>query len=112
MFNKDYILLKQLLQIIERINEYTATYENAKQFATDYKTFDATLMNFIALGETVGKINKEFRSLHKDIKWRKIYAFRNIIAHEYFGVDEEEILEIIKKYLPIFQKDLVKILNE
>lgn len=52
-------------------------------------------MNIVALGETVGKLSEKFRDMHDQIEWRKIYAFRNIIAHDYFGVDEEEVLGII-----------------
>jgi len=66
-------------------------------------------MNFVALGETLGKLSKDFKNQHKNIPWRKIYAFRNIIAHEYFGVDEDEIFGIIKKHLPDFYNNLKNI---
>ena len=68
-------------------------------------------MNFVALGETVGKLSEEFRDKHPTIEWSKIYAFRNIIAHDYFGVDEEEVFGIIKKHLPILQTDLQNLLS-
>jgi len=109
---KDYILIKQMLQIVERILEYTQNFDNSDDFVADYKTFDATLMNFVALGETVSKLSEEFRDKHEDIEWRKIYAFRNIIAHDYFGVDEEEVFGIIRKHLPKLKKDLQALINE
>ena len=110
MFNSDVVLIKQLLQIIGRIDEYTNNFNNPDDFAEDYKTFDATLMNFIALGETVDKLSMQFRDEHHNIEWRKIYAFRNIIAHDYFGVDEEEVLGIIRKHLPKLKNDLEKLI--
>jgi uncharacterized protein with HEPN domain len=112
MYNADIILVKHLLQTIERIFEYTANFNNPDDFAADYKTFDATLMNFVALGETVSKISEPFRDKYNNIEWRKIYAFRNIIAHDYFGVDEEEVFEIIKKHLPKLQADLQNLIND
>ncbi len=69
-------------------------------------------MNFVALGETVGKLSEQFRNNHQNIEWRKIYAFRNSIAHDYFGIDEEEVFGIIKKHLPKLQIDLQNLINE
>jgi len=106
MFSTDLILIEQILQTIDRIFEYTEHFINPDEFSEDYKTFDATLMNFVALGETVGKLSDQFREKHDQIEWRKIYAFRNIIAHDYFGVDEEEVLGIIRKHLPKLKEDL------
>jgi len=112
MYSTDYILIKQMFQTVERILEYTLNFDNPDDFVADYKTFDATLMNFVALGETVGKLSEQFREKHENIEWRKIYAFRNIIAHDYFGIDEEEVFGIIKKHLPKLKIDLQKLLNE
>lgn len=106
MYNRDIVLVKQMTQTIDRIFEYIMSFDNADDFVADYKTFDATLMNFIALGETVGKLSDEFRESHSEVEWRKIYAFRNIIAHDYFGIDEEEVFGIIKTHLPKLQKEL------
>lgn len=92
MFDIDKILINQILQSIERIFEYTQIFKSPDDFVSDHKTFDATLMNFVAIGETVSKISEQFRDDHDNIEWRKIYAFRNIIAHDYFGVDEEKYL--------------------
>lgn len=111
MFSKDIILVKQMLQTIERIFEYSSGYDNIDDFVADYKTFDATLMNFVALGETVGKLSDEFRDNHSTIEWSKIYAFRNIIAHDYFGIDEEEVFGIIKKHIPKLQIDLQNLIS-
>ncbi len=110
MFEKNLILVKQMLEVIDRIFDYTKNCKNTDDFASDSKTFDATLMNFILLGESVGKLSLDFRNQCSQINWKKIYGFRNIIAHNYFGVDEEEVWEIIKKHLPKLKKDLCKIL--
>ncbi len=110
MYNKDIILIKQMLLTIERIFEYTEKINNPDDFSDDYKTFDATLMNFIALAEIVGKISEQYRNLNSFVEWRKIYAFRNIIAHDYFGIDEEDVFDIIKNHLPILKKELEKLL--
>ncbi len=111
MCSKDYLLIKLMQQTIDRILEYTQDIDNSDGFAADYKTFDATLMNFVVLGETVGRLSEQFRANYKNIEWKKIYAFRNIVAHDYFGVDEEEVFEIIKKHLPKLNVDLQDLIN-
>lgn len=111
MYNSDVVIVKQMILTIERIREYTSEFDNPDDFASDYKTFDATLMNFVALGEMVGKLSFEFRDLHHHIEWSKIYAFRNIIAHDYFGVDEEEVFGIIQKHIPILHEHLQNLIN-
>ncbi len=80
-----------------------------KQFQKDYLRFDATLMNFIVIGEMVGKLSTDLKDNNKDVDWEKIHAFRNVLAHDYFGVLEKEVWEIIKKDLPPFKKAIEKI---
>jgi uncharacterized protein with HEPN domain len=60
----------------------------------------------------VGKISKELKDSNPDIDWRKIYALRNVIAHDYFGVFELEVWQIIKNDLPIFEKQLIYMLDK
>jgi uncharacterized protein with HEPN domain len=55
------------------------------------------MMNFVALGETVSKLSDKFKKKYNYIDWQKIYAFRNIIAHDYFGIYAPEVWEIIKQ---------------
>jgi len=52
------------------------------------------------MGELVNQLSPEFRMAHEQIDWRKISAFRNIIAHDYFGTDEEEGWQIIRNHFP------------
>ncbi|MBX3044223.1 MAG: DUF86 domain-containing protein [Candidatus Kapabacteria bacterium] len=112
MFSQDQILIRQLLLTIDRVLEYSINLNSPDDLAIDYKTFDAILMNFVALGETVGKLSNDIKEKQRNIDWRKIYAFRNIVAHDYFGVDEEVVWQIIQKHLPKLKSDLQSIINQ
>ena len=101
-----------LLECINKIFQFSNELKNSEEFENDTKSFDAVLMNFIVLGESISKLSDEFKDHHKHIEWRKIYAFRNVIAHDYFGLLPEEIWQIIKKNLPQLYVDLKKIENE
>ena len=90
---------------------YTSDLNNHIDFENDIESFDASIMNFIALGECISKISDKFRSDNPNINWNKIYAFRNILAHDYFGILPEEVWQIIKKHLPILKADLENIIS-
>jgi uncharacterized protein with HEPN domain len=107
---RDALIVRQMVEITDKILLYSNEFNSAECFGEDVKSYDATLMNFIALGELVNKLSDDFRQNHAHIDWRKIYAFRNIIAHDYFGTDVEEIWQIIQKHIPTLREDLIGIL--
>ncbi|RLD79260.1 MAG: hypothetical protein DRJ10_09085 [Bacteroidetes bacterium] len=106
MYKKDETILFLMLQSIDKIFEFSFEFSNVDDFVGDGKSFDATMMNFIALGETVAKLSQNFKDQNNHVEWHKIQAFRNIIAHDYFGIDEDEVWQIIKHHLPKLKIDL------
>ena len=96
-----------MLDAIEKVQQYSSSFSNHDELNNDVKSFDAVLMNFIVIGEMVEKISLELRDeTDEKINWNKIKGFRNIIAHNYFGIDAEEVWQIIKHHLPVLEKNL------
>jgi uncharacterized protein with HEPN domain len=58
------------------------------------------------LGEIITRLDESFKKSHSEIPWQKIKDFRNIIAHDYFGIDADEIWEIIQTKLIPLKKDI------
>lgn len=112
MSEKDEANLLAMKDAAEKILRFSNDFENADDFYGDVKSFDATLMNFLVLGEAVSKITTPFTSANPKIEWTKIKGLRNIVAHDYFGVDAEEIWEIIQKHIPKLISDLEEILTK
>ncbi len=112
MYSKDQAVVLLLLECIEKIFLYIKDIQSVDEFEKDIKTFDATLMNFIALGETIAKLSDDFKEKHSEVEWRKIYAFRNVLAHDYFGILPDEVWAIIRKKLPTLKIDLQNIIKE
>jgi uncharacterized protein with HEPN domain len=112
MFEKDCALLSLMLETIEKIFLFTSDLSGTDEFEKDIESFDATILNFITLGECISKISNELRNSNPHIEWGKIYAFRNVIAHDYFGILSEEVWEIIKKDLPILKNDISDLLGK
>lgn len=111
MLIKDRHSLESIIDAIDRISEYTSGFTYADDFNNDNRSFDATMMNFVVIGEMVDKLSDIFKTKHNSIEWTKIKDFRNIVAHDYFGIDAEEVWQIIKNNLPELQVNILKILE-
>lgn len=99
-----------MLESIEKIQRYSGRFNNADEFFDDTQAFDATMMNFIVIGEMVGKLSPAIIAETKDdINWVKVRSFRNIIAHNYFGIDAEEVWQIIHGNLISLKEELAKL---
>ncbi len=108
MLIKDLDCLENILESVEKIELYSAQFEDADNLYENTKSFDAIMMNFIIIGEMVVKLSEEFKRKNPDIEWWKIKGFRNIVAHNYFGIDAEEVWQIIHNELPKL-KSFIKI---
>jgi len=106
MLTKDQHCLESIIEATDRIIEYTSGIKSADDFNDDYRNFDATMMNFIVIGEMVDKLSDDLKKKHSDIEWTKIKGFRNIVAHDYFGIDAEEVWQIIKNKIPSLKSDI------
>ena len=71
-----------------------------KDFVHDDLYFDAVLRNLEIIGEAVKNISEETRQKYPNVKWRKIAGFRDIVAHEYFGINDETVWDIVENEIP------------
>ena len=88
-----------IVDSIEKILNYTAGM-SFEQFRKDSKTIDAVIRNFTIIGEAARHIPDEIVQSHSEIPWREMADLRNIIVHEYSGVNEKIIWETIQTDLP------------
>ncbi|HKJ43692.1 MAG TPA: HepT-like ribonuclease domain-containing protein [Sunxiuqinia sp.] len=101
-----------ILESIKKIENYSGKFSNADEFYEDSISFDATMMNFIVIGEMVEKLSPDLLlETGEIIDWFKVKGFRNIIAHNYFGIDAEEVWQIIHGSLDDFKKELEKLIQ-
>lgn len=100
MHTKDHFLLLSILETIGKIERFSSDYPTPVKFYDNDRDFDAAMMNFIVIGELVGKLSEEVKDKNPHINWQKIYGLRNIIAHHYFGINVDIVWEIIHKDLP------------
>ena len=111
MLTKDYHCLESMIESINRIFEYTSEFKTADDFNNDHRNFDATMMNFVVIGEMVDKLSEDFKKVHSEIEWARIKGFRNIVSHDYFGIDAEEVWQIIKNRIPVLKSEITRLLG-
>ncbi|HWF43746.1 MAG TPA: HepT-like ribonuclease domain-containing protein [Candidatus Kapabacteria bacterium] len=99
----DRILLEFIINAIDRIVRYTEAGEDA--FYQDEKTQDAVLRNFQTMGNAAGDLSDETQSSHPEIEWSDVIGFRNVIVHDYLGLDLPTVWSIIDQELrPLREK--------
>ena len=61
---------------------------------------DAILRQVTILGEAAKRVSAEFRDGHPEIPWRRVAGFRDVVVHDYFRVDLQEVWRIVQTDLP------------
>ncbi len=103
------LLLQDILEAIGNIKDFTRDL-TLEIYLNDLKTKHAVERNFSIIGEAVARIDKSFKDKHPDIDWREVKDFRNILIHDYFGIDDAIVWDIIHLNLDQLEKDIIVIL--
>ncbi len=95
----------------ERVNKFTKGM-SFEDFMRDDRTYHATLRNLEIIGEAIKNISDETKTKYPQVKWRKIAGFRDIVAHDYFGVSDEIVWDVIQNEIPLLTKQIKKIIED
>lgn len=91
--------IADLLQAIERCTRYLAALDSPDPLLTDMAN-DAVERNLQIIGEAANHLPPEFTDAHPEIAWPQIRGFRNILVHQYFGVDVDIVRDVVATHLP------------
>lgn len=64
------------------------------------------------IGEATKNIPKAFREKHHDVPWKDMAGLRDILIHQYFGVDYARVWDIVKQKIPVLRERIKALLRE
>ena len=110
--NKNYkIFLSDILESIERIEEYTKN-RSKEDFADDYEKQDAIIRRLEIVGEATKNIPQYIKKVYPEIPWRQMSGMRDVLVHDYSGVKMERVWDTAKKDIPKLKKQIAEILEK
>lgn len=90
--------LLDIVDAIERIDRYS--HEGRDRFDSDELIQTWIVHHLQIIGESCRAISIEFRQSHPEIPWARVIGMRNILVHDYFGIDVDVVWEAVSKELP------------
>jgi uncharacterized protein with HEPN domain len=106
----DKLYLIYIEECVGRIEEYTA--DGRDSFFDDRKTQDAVLRNLHTMAESVQRLSSEIKARHPGVDWQSISGFRNVVVHDYLGVNLNRVWEIVSADLPELRKEVESMIAE
>ena len=106
----DKVYLDDILTAIERVEEYSRGL-SLRSFSSDHKTLDAVVRNLEIVGEAAKHLPQAVRDSEPHVEWKKIAGLRDILIHEYFGMDAGILWDIVQNKLPDLKAAVRRLLD-
>ena len=106
----DRLRLADILEAIRQIEKYSGHDRNA--FDENELIQVWILHHLEIIGEACRGLSGEFRKTHPDEMWSDAVGFRNVLVHQYFGIDLEAVWEAVARDLPLLKDKVLEITEE
>jgi len=100
------VYIEHMLDSILRIDEYV---ESKELFYDSHLVQDAVVRNLQVMAESSQRLSEEIKNKYPDIPWNDISGFRNVLVHDYLGIDLDVIWSVVEQELPRLEKTLNEI---
>jgi uncharacterized protein with HEPN domain len=106
----DRLYLIHIKECIERIESYLGDADK-KEFLNSTMMQDAIIRNLQVLAESTQRLSDKIKNSREDVDWYEISGFRNILVHEYLGLDLDTVWNIVIDELPTLKKAVNEMLE-
>jgi uncharacterized protein with HEPN domain len=103
----DLVHLSHMIECINRVFEYCEG--GVSSFRQSHLIQDAVVRNLQTMAVSRQRLSESTKAIASDVPWRAISGFRNIIVHDYLGVDLDMVWQVVSSDLPLLQAALLKI---
>jgi len=103
MSRNERMYLTDILDSCSKIQSFTVNVTR-NELIEDVKTYDAVVRNLEIIGEATKHISDDTRKQLPGIQWRKMAGMRDILTHDYFGIDNDILWDIVKNKVPQLYK--------
>ena len=104
---------ERLLDILEAIENIQRRAAAGQETYLDDELVQVWMVHHIQIiGEAASGLSRPVRERHPDVPWRDIVAMRNVLVHQYFGIDLEQVWDTVMIDLPRLKSDIVRIVAE
>jgi uncharacterized protein with HEPN domain len=105
----DRVYLYHILEMIKRVE--SVAHDGKGVFLASQLHQDALLRNLHTMTETTQRLSEDLKSEHPEVDWAKLAAFRNVLVHDYLGIDLEVVWTVVTRDVPAFKAEVTKILG-
>lgn len=106
----DTVYLRHIQECIGRIEENVR--DGRDVFLASHTLQDAVIRNLQTMAESTQRLSDVLRARHPEIEWHRIAAFRNVLVHDYLGIDVERIWQIMQRDVPQLKLAILTMLGE
>jgi uncharacterized protein with HEPN domain len=103
--------VKDILESIKRVELYVGNMSK-DDFRQNGAMQDAALRRIEIIGEAAKNIAADFKIEHQEIPWKDICGMRDVLTHDYFGLDFDRVWRTIKEDLPPLKKNTAALLEK
>lgn len=95
--SRDNQSLLDIADSIQLIMQYVTSWDDLMK---SVQTQDAVIRRLTIMGEATKRISKPFRDSHPEIPWKEMAGLRDVVVHDYDGIDFERLKPVIEVKLP------------
>lgn len=110
--DKDSIRLSHIQEACAELIQIISNFENVEAFLSHRLYQHATVRLLEIIGEACGSVSEECKESHSTVEWQAWKDMRNILIHQYFGVDYKRVYLVVKNEIPELFNEINQILGK